>query len=792
MLQSFIADLINSCSRDTCEYHEQCLVILEHQSKVASASSSHSSVDSSSCNSTESRLSLKDYFDHCFVTRMVVIERPRDNCQVYVAKNLGKFFHFSCQTIKITQLYHAIKGNNNFQLEILFVPRSCEVYMTENIYVCNQNSCDASILQNGSDFDSLMKIIDETGTLSNAASKRSEKSISIGLQTMYSHQQHTSRYCMLPHSYPFVPTVKKRPTELSRHILDAYLFSSEVISSSFTNLMIPGRHPLSLEATKEISDEEKCIRLGLRSNLFDNIFGIHRNNVLLGKEINLDEMFESCSVQETGMLRFHRDTMNCPKLDNTIAIHVPSRNNYGKSCLSFLFYSRKCVGDFSEKKKNIEKYISNETDNCRLTILCLKSILEVKGIFNYQGSLYENVNSLHKIASKLLLHKAYACPEVSRFTGLQCFRHGAAFDKMGYYSIFLNVLMSMHYLGLISNIDDTISLCIYFGLLCNGTSNLAAAWKDVEQNIDFCREWLSGKEKNTRLFSLLILLENRRRSTIQNNQILIGCCKLPRFQYSNYGTNIVNEIDSVHSKLKAFVRKRLRPTSTRHTDSDDLHKNLFKCMNTIKGIGPLSYNQLWQCLCLSGVLPITYIYSISVAPSSGPAKLIQTYYNECKTDRALISKLHEVKGNIHAMGMNRINSFILENKMCEIWRLGAKTKLATESMTVDQRKAGFGSDELHNALVSSLPTKNPDIYYKNPFTGEWQHLFRLGDKGLQMRPSFLDNSDSGSSTLTCEISYNNNGEQMEISWSGSYLKKKKTTGDTLFIPSHLYVGIETF
>jgi hypothetical protein len=49
------------------------------------------------------------------------------------------------------------------------------------------------------------------------------------------------------------------------------------------------------------------------------------------------------------------------------------------------------------------------------------------------------------------------------------FKHGAAFDKMGYFSILLNVFMSMFYMDILKMIDDSISLCMYFGLVCNGT-----------------------------------------------------------------------------------------------------------------------------------------------------------------------------------------------------------------------------------------------------------------------------------------------------------------------------------
>jgi hypothetical protein len=61
--------------------------------------------------------------------------------------------------------------------------------------------------------------------------------------------------------------------------------------------------------------------------------------------INSTNIFEACTVQPTSALGFHNDAMNCPMIDNTIAcfipcIHTETNERY---CLSFLYYSMKCV-----------------------------------------------------------------------------------------------------------------------------------------------------------------------------------------------------------------------------------------------------------------------------------------------------------------------------------------------------------------------------------------------------------------------------------------------------------------
>jgi hypothetical protein len=216
---------------------------------------------------------------------------------------------------------------------------------------------------------------------------------------------------MLPHSTPFVPTVNKYDTDLLLSITDAYLYSSQVVSN-FNKNMGQSRTPFSMKGRRDITEVEHKICEGLRSQMYQAIFGGLKGKI---EQIpfTTDEMFESCSVQETGVLHFHRDVLNCPVIDETVAVHVSSQHDFGKKCVSFLFYTRKCVGDFARRKASIETYLLRNQKNCELTTLCLKSILEVKGIFNYQGSLFENTKSLTKIADSLINAPEYQCLEVT-------------------------------------------------------------------------------------------------------------------------------------------------------------------------------------------------------------------------------------------------------------------------------------------------------------------------------------------------------------------------------------------
>jgi hypothetical protein len=212
---------------------------------------------------------------------------------------------------------------------------------------------------------------------------------------------------MLSHSVPFIPTIKNHPKELRGSIVSAYSISCQVLSSE-----IPSnerKHPFSIDSLRT-TDEEKRVRLCLCKDLLKEL---RRDD--LDEDVDPEMMFEACTVQQTGTLGFHRDVMNCPSLDKTVAFHVPD-SIHSQSCLSFLYYSRKCVGDYSSRMDAISTY-ATDPNSCKLTVLCLKDLLEVKGIFNYQASLFEHEDCLNDSAVTYEGDTKHSCAEVSAFSG---------------------------------------------------------------------------------------------------------------------------------------------------------------------------------------------------------------------------------------------------------------------------------------------------------------------------------------------------------------------------------------
>lgn len=73
-------------------------------------------------------------------------------------------------------------------------------------------------------------------------------------------------------------------------------------------------------------------------------------------------------------------------------------------------------------------------------------------------------------------------------------------------------------------------------------------------------------------------------------------------------------------------------------------------------------------------------------------------------------------------------------------------------MSREERVEVLLTEEFQHLLECSLPTRYPNIYYQNPFTEEQQHLLRVVEKELVMRPSFVPNRLTGSVNIQCFMS----------------------------------------
>jgi hypothetical protein len=744
----------------------------------------HSDVDSTESTSDHDIEREKELCNGQKIHRLLAVERPSDKAQVYIASGLRLKYHFSCPTSFLPSLFQLVQRNSDGNLDLMFIPSSTSI-SKPNIGLSVINGIPVSDMINAECVKELPDIVCEVGSKgANSPSvttmKRSQYSSSIGLQTMYSHQQHLARYSMLPHSKPHVVSGRVFPDLFTKSIISIYQKTNNLIRHAGM------RHPFIIDESVIGNGHRYSVRRDLLESLVGNKDEVYT-------DIEEETMFESCTVQPTSALGYHKDLMNCPLKDKTIACLVPCQGNEhllstDGRCLSFLFYTRKCVGDYVQRMDSIDTYLSNSA-NCGLSRLCLKSLLHVGGVFDYQGSLFECRESLLTIANRLQDKKGYSCPDVREFTGLQCFKHGAAFDKMGYYSVFVNMFMTMHYKGFIQNVNDAISLCIYFGFMCNGTSILAALWHELHRYEEEALDFYQKKKKDIKLIRLLVTLERNRdkarKKMVKEGgnkeaSVLHGNCKCPRFQYANYALSVIENAKSIHSEVKEFMSWRIDNGGGKKSVSTQ-HAHLYSKLKKFKGIGALSFNQFWHALCLCGIVPHNYIESSVIGPGSGPAKLIQTFYPSLKSPDALLKKLGDVKNTIASLGLKKVSEFFVENSMCEIWRLANRYKLLSKDMSIPKKCAVFLSSKLDGCIDDSEATRFPDLYFCNPFTGTYQHLFRVINKELVMRPSFLDNNLSSSSQVQCQVSYDTVSGLIGMTWKGDYLSYNKISPEELFV-----------
>ena len=753
---NYIYKIIDMCKREDLKFYNQCLVVLESHPITNGASSE----------------SCSHFFQDNKVSTILAVERPHKDAQLYIAESLGTKYHFSCPTGLLSSIVGAIQEDNNKDVKLLFIPRTTELFTNEDITVFNKITIPPifsndnakliydSVLENGE------KVVG--GSLASSG-KRSKFSYSVGLQIMYAHKQHCARYCMFPHSKPHVADVKNCPGILTDSIKIAYNHVLTELQRKSDNKA----HPFDIQESNHMEKVEISERLQLR-NEFLTYFskqGYVGDLALLTSAT----MFEACTVQPTDALAFHKDLMNCESLDKTIALLVPTKTSPGvknddsHNCLSYLFYTRKSVGQHAKKMSELNKFLVDRSQ-CNLTRFCVKGIMNVGGVFDYQGSLFEADESLNDIADNLRSNVNHCCADVKEFCGLDCFKHGAAFDKMGYYSIFVNVFFCLYYKGVAANVDDCISLCMFFGLVCNGTSSLAGVWSCIYEHDKQVMKWLEKRDYHTKLFDCLMKLYCKRYG-LKNNKdghVLYGNSKLPRYQYSGYATSIMDNAESIHKNIKLFLD--WRGSSGKSKKESVQHSYLFNKMKMFKGIGPLSFNQLWHSMCLCGILPVGYIQSSIIAPASGPSKLMLTFFPYIKKHDVQTKKLTATKSTLSKLGFKKVTEFFLENMMCESWRIAGMQRLFMKNMTFEEKCDVLLSDEFQQIIKDAKPTGHPDIYYRNPYTEDYQHLFRVVDKELIMRPSFMPNSTTASVNLHCSIQCETTTGKLSVSWKGDLSK----------------------
>jgi len=108
-------------------------------------------------------------------------------------------------------------------------------------------------------------------------------------------------------------------------------------------------------------------------------------------------------------------------------------------------------------------------------------------------------------------------------------------------------------------------------------------------------------------------------------------------------------------------------------------------------------------------------------------------------------------------------------------------RLFKKGMTFEEKCDALLSDTFQSYILSAKPTLHADIYYRSPFNDKHQHLFRVVDMDLIMRPSCIPNKNTGSVNLQCIISCRIDKGDISIKWSGEALTSIGRDASELFI-----------
>jgi len=322
---------------------------------------------------------------------------------------------------------------------------------------------------------------------------------------------------------PSVKTLDISTEEEKRDSILLHHLSIELCKSKF------GVSPFEIPDTFSLT--YKRVRSELRVAFYNSLdpSGIVQRN----HQINLAEIAESITGKGNEGLIIHSDKLNCPVLDTTLSltslhtieellvedevtvgdIHKSFDVSKGLVAANILGYTRSAAHLYSQQAAyNIDAIASTKTDE--LTSLCIRLLSETGIAFDYQGYLWETEDSFDERATHLakILHNENSkwIDTVREICGSErkILRSSACFEKMGFYSIYLHVLLSMHVHGFIKSKWDVRCLGYFFGSIQNGTSVLVAVWDELMANKHCYLAFIPALHEKKRETCLLVLLNS--------------------------------------------------------------------------------------------------------------------------------------------------------------------------------------------------------------------------------------------------------------------------------------------
>ena len=260
-------------------------------------------------------------------------------------------------------------------------------------------------------------------------------------------------------------------------------------------------------------------------------------------------------------------------------------------------------------------------------IYCLIHIIGVP--VDYQGFLFERVEPFCELADNFMKDQS----RYNKKYGIDYYANAASFKKTGFYSIFLQVLLSLHFHDFACSEHDVTGLCIYFGCFNNGTMQLAKVWRRILLSKKYYTDlfWSENCNPDQAYQSLLGILFHADYELFKESghhgdskdkwTSLIGNSDAFRFQKDVAGcAKIHSKLPEIFKAIGTVIEFSRSPL----LKLKEIHVCYIRHLSPLSGIGSIRLTQLLHCLCLSGLLPnqcMTGHASISI--TANPGKMLK-------------------------------------------------------------------------------------------------------------------------------------------------------------------------
>ena len=695
---------------ETGSYYDQTLVVIIYDTNISFK------------NVLESKLDADQ------IKSILLIQRS-DKFQAYRLSNLSNCPHFTLLTADlptfVSDLNHILKK----PVDVVFIARSVPSYNDPNIcaMVLNSDSktIDCKTITNAStalfeaglgDFFSLQDQGrgDVIGFKSKkrTAKERTIPTLTLGYSNMDANRYKSNRISILGHIKPFI-----RDGGLSTECKAAYLlFTKHIMESKLC------------EGAFDLSFLDPALKI-LREQMISEFYAVMGGNP--DDDHNSWFLTESNANLVVQQLAPHCDTQNSsiPGLNDVVVFitHPPvkallakssSSSKHGienktdiKSKVSFSLHDYvKSKGYHSTfpytrvhyMKSMMDSHVKKLHDLAKLKKKNKLSCIFVWGLtetlnthFDYRGSVFDRIDF-----PKYWETQCKDLTQQGSFYRDPCLELPPAFDKMGYYSLLLEVwnFLITRFLKK-PTVIDAINYAFYCSWSCNGT---ILPWRicfDIFEDTSTANAVLL---QSSNFFNFLqnmdeIIAQNQDNETGDDSPRRSGSCRPSRSQYSiaamttDWSTKSEELLEIVNVAFYEKDPKVLAKNWKSEAKTIQGHDLLAKYLLSYPGIGSFYAHILISMLSLLGICPLrTYtnaLISDDWNNGSGTVKLVSACVPEDEREgKTPFSCIKEVTKDFNTIMRNdNLTEGLTENMGCEKWRTYVG-KLETLNLTVKTNK----------------------------------------------------------------------------------------------------------